>query len=188
MAEIDYDALIEALMNRFMTMNASTIQIGDKVYRNLEAQVRKNQKDIQDLDLEALATLPDRVTTLEGEVDTLTDANLPSRMNSAEGDIDLLQVDVARLDTRIDNCQKKAIKRTVTLPLLSWVNNTVTVTVLGVTADNLVFVSPDADSYLTYGENTVRCTSQNTDVLTFTCETEPTVDITVNVVIWNNWG
>ena len=69
------------------------------------------------------------------------------------------------------------------LTVAGWSNNTQTVTVTGVTATNIVFVSPAPASASDYSSAGINCTAQGTDSLTFTCTTVPTNAITVNVVI-----
>lgn len=66
---------------------------------------------------------------------------------------------------------------TVTLTSSGWGSNKQTVTVSGVTASNLVIVDVLNDEY------GIKCTSQASNTLTFTCENTPTVNVTVNVVI-----
>lgn len=70
-----------------------------------------------------------------------------------------------------------------TLAVADWSSNTQTVTVTGVTASNIVFVSPAPASASDYASAGIICTAQGTDSLTFTCTTVPTNAITVNVVI-----
>ena len=76
---------------------------------------------------------------------------------------------------------------TVLLTVEGWANNSQTVTANGVTATNIVIVSPNpaTQSYTGYTENGVRCFSQATNALTFMCEDTPTVAITVNVTVIN---
>lgn len=64
---------------------------------------------------------------------------------------------------------------TITLPASSWVNNSQTVTVTGMTTTKTVIVSNDSD----YG---VKCTGQGVNTLTFTCDTVPVADVTINIV------
>lgn len=73
---------------------------------------------------------------------------------------------------------------TVTLASADWNNNTQTVTVNGVTADNLVLVAPSPTDYTAYGSAEIRATAQTTNSLTFTCTNTPTADLTVNIAIW----
>lgn len=66
---------------------------------------------------------------------------------------------------------------TVTLTVSGWLSYNQTVTVNGVTASNLVTVSVSDNIY------GIVCTAQATNKLTFTCETVPTANVTVNVAI-----
>lgn len=72
---------------------------------------------------------------------------------------------------------------TVTLTSAWWSSNEQTVTATGVTSSNTVIVSPAPANMEDYTDWKVLCTAQGTDSLTFTCDTEPSNDITVNVVI-----
>lgn len=72
---------------------------------------------------------------------------------------------------------------TVTLTVAGWANNSQTVTVSGVTANNAVVVSPAPGSYLSYGEFGVYCSAQTTNRLTFVCDSAPNVALTVNILI-----
>lgn len=69
------------------------------------------------------------------------------------------------------------------LTVADWSSNTQTVTVTGVTASNIVIVSPAPASAADYAAAGIVCTAQAADSLTFTCDTVPTNAITVNVVI-----
>ena len=70
-----------------------------------------------------------------------------------------------------------------TLVAADWSSNTQTISVFGVTANNIVFVSPAPSSAAEYGQCGIICTAQATDSLTFTCTATPTNDLTVNVLI-----
>lgn len=80
--------------------------------------------------------------------------------------------------------QNVYILRTVTLDADNWTNKSQTVSVSGVTADNLVQVSPVPSSVAKYATAQIICTSQSANSLTFTAENVPSADISVNVVIW----
>ena len=71
----------------------------------------------------------------------------------------------------------------VTLTTANWSSNTQTVNVAGVTASNAVVVSASPASYLSYGEFGVYCSAQGAGTLTFTCDSTPDVNLTVNVLI-----
>lgn len=72
---------------------------------------------------------------------------------------------------------------TVTLASASWSNNEITVTATWVTASNTVIVAPDPASMTDYTDAMIYCSAQGSNSLTFTCDTEPSADIDVNVVI-----
>lgn len=71
-----------------------------------------------------------------------------------------------------------------TLVAADWSGNAQTITVLGVTSSNVVFVSPAPASVSDYTNAGIICTAQGTDSLSFSCVTTPTNDITLNVVIF----
>lgn len=71
----------------------------------------------------------------------------------------------------------------VSLPASGWVGGAQTVSVAGVTANNLVMVAPNPGSYVAYGESGVRCVAQEAGKLTFACDSVPSVTIAVNIVI-----
>lgn len=76
----------------------------------------------------------------------------------------------------------------VTLLASGWngENNTQTVTVSGVSADEnaqLIIPTPVISSQTAYYESGILCTGQAVDSLTFTCKTVPMGDLTVYVVI-----
>lgn len=75
---------------------------------------------------------------------------------------------------------------TVTLFSSSWSNNTQTVTVSGVSATEtaqLITPTPAIASQSAYYEAGIMCTGQAANSLTFTCQTVPTSNLTVYVVI-----
>ena len=82
--------------------------------------------------------------------------------------------------TALNTKQDKAIATTATLASgqTAW-----TVTVQGVSANNIVLTAPNASGYAQWVDHRVRCSSQNTNTLGFTADTATTASITVNVVI-----
>lgn len=70
---------------------------------------------------------------------------------------------------------------TLSLTAAGWEDKQQTVSALGVTADNTVIVSPAPASFTAYGGAGIRATAQGADELTFTCDTVPDAEITVNV-------
>lgn len=79
-----------------------------------------------------------------------------------------------------------ATTRTASLAIASWNTSSkqITVTVSGVTASNLVEVSPAPASWSVASAAGVYCSAQAANSLTFKCSSIPTAAITVNVVIW----
>ena len=74
----------------------------------------------------------------------------------------------------------------VTLTAGGWQNNTQTVTVTGVLADEtaqLIQPVPSAASREAYSEANVQATAQAANSLTFSCDTVPSGSLTVYVVI-----
>ena len=77
---------------------------------------------------------------------------------------------------------------TVTINSSSWDNNTNVVTLSGITTTCIVLVSPLEDgtsNYSDYCDANVRLLSQATNTLTFKCATEPSNNLSVNVMYWN---
>lgn len=74
---------------------------------------------------------------------------------------------------------------TASLTVARWSSNTQSVTVTGVTANNLIEVSPAPGSFDAYSKARVYCSAQATNSLTFKCTITPTAALTVNIIIWN---
>ena len=80
----------------------------------------------------------------------------------------------------------KPLARTITLTTSGWSSNTQTVTVSGVSASEtaqLITPTPAIASQSAYYEAGIMCTGQAANSLTFTCQTVPTSNLTVYVVI-----
>ena len=72
---------------------------------------------------------------------------------------------------------------TCTLTSAWWSSNSQTVSVTGVTASNTVIVSPAPSDIADYADCGVYCSAQGSGTLTFGCDTAPSGDIVVNVLI-----
>jgi len=72
---------------------------------------------------------------------------------------------------------------TVTLTSAWWSSNSQTVSATGVTASNTVIVSPAPSDIADYADCGVYCSAQGSGTLTFGCDTAPSGDIVVNVLI-----
>ena len=78
------------------------------------------------------------------------------------------------------------VYRTATLSASAWSNNAQTVTVSGVSATEtaqLIQPMPAMASQTAYYEAGILCTGQAANQLTFTCQTVPTADLTVYIVM-----
>lgn len=73
---------------------------------------------------------------------------------------------------------------TVVLSASEWTDNSQTVSVDGVTIDGTIIVSPAPNSHSEYANSGVMCTEQQEGSLVFTCDTIPTNDLTVNLLIY----
>lgn len=90
------------------------------------------------------------------------------------------------LKSDLTQLQKKITRTSVTLAAASWANKAQTVTVQGVLADEtaqLIQPVPAAASMAAYYDAGVLATGQAANSLTFSCDTVPTADLTVYVVI-----
>ena len=72
----------------------------------------------------------------------------------------------------------------VTLTAAGWSGTTQTVTVSGVTADNMVIVTYAPGSREAWTDADIYCSAQAANALVFTCSDTPTTDVTANVAIF----
>ena len=79
--------------------------------------------------------------------------------------------------------QNEHTATTATLSSASWTSHTQTVSVTWVTATNTVLVSPAPGSFAAYTNAVIYCSAQASWTLTFNCTTDPTSNITVNIII-----
>lgn len=74
-------------------------------------------------------------------------------------------------------------QETLVLAAESWADSSQTVSISGVTAENVVLVGPGPDSFALYGSCGLRCSTQGTGTLTFVCDQAPEEAVTVHAVI-----
>lgn len=74
----------------------------------------------------------------------------------------------------------------IVLPVTGWTDYKQTISVPGVTVDNIIMVAPDPvyENYKEYTERSVRCIAQDDNILTFECATVPSIDLTVNAAVY----
>lgn len=136
------------------------------------------------IEISASASANDMVKSVEiqGEGTVLPDANGKiTILVGANMDIDaypmLHQIAIASTATALT-------KKNHTLASANWDNNNqLTITEAEITTTNDVFVSPDPSDWSDYNSAGIRAVSQGTGTLTFECDTVPTSDIGVNLVI-----
>jgi len=83
----------------------------------------------------------------------------------------------------LDEFDERIIGVEGTLDKDDWSSNSQTITIEGVTADNLVIVSPAPGHIAGYSNAGIYCVSQGTDSLTFNCSQVPEADIIVSVIV-----
>ena len=125
--------------------------------------------------------------SLKSNIASPTFTGDPKAPTPADGDNDTSIATTAYVMREANKKQVKVKTLTVSLAVASWntSSKTITVTASGVTASNLVEVSPAPASWDVARIALVRCTAQASNSLTFACTTIPTAAVTMNVVIWN---
>lgn len=79
--------------------------------------------------------------------------------------------------------QATVVNKTGSLTVAGWNSKKQTISVAGVTASNCVIVAPAPASQEAYVAAGIKCTTQASGKLTFTCESVPAAVLTVNVAI-----
>ncbi len=90
--------------------------------------------------------------------------------------------EIMSADGTVPTARLTKVNTTATLAAADWSSNTQTITVSGVKADSVVFVSPAPASASDYASAGILCTSQSADSLTFSCTQTPSAAIVVNIV------
>ena len=122
---------------------------------------------------EAIGSVKQKESTWDGKQDKLTGTQGQVVGFDGEGNA------VAQESTK-----PKSVS--ITLPASGWSDNSQTVTVNGVVADEtkqLIQPCPAMDSQSAYYGAEVLCSEQAANSLTFTCQNVPTEDLTVYVVM-----
>ena len=79
--------------------------------------------------------------------------------------------------------QATVVNKAGSLTVAGWSSKKQTISVAGVTASNCVIVAPAPASQEAYVAAGIKCTTQASGKLTFTCQSVPTAALTVNVAI-----
>lgn len=142
------------------------------------------QIDAVSQDIQAVQGVANNATSLANAAQSAAD-NAQQSATNAQNAANAAQTTANSAQTVANAAQVKHITRTATLSSGSWSSKKQTVSVSGVTASNTVIVTHAPASYANYVNCHVRCTAQAADSLTFTCDTVPSANITVNVLILN---
>ena len=73
----------------------------------------------------------------------------------------------------------------IILQASKWSGTSQTVSVADVTADSKIIIAPAPESHVDYSNACVYCSNKANRSLSFTCSEIPTVDLTVNVLVFN---
>ena len=150
-------------------------------------------------DIKDLADSTNLRTTWSGKQDALstqtayttkwTSTKVPTITTNSLGQVTAItetSIDFPTVPTNLSSFTNDLYKTIqITLTSAWWSSSTQTVTATGVTTTNSVIISPDPSSMADYTAGVVYCSAQWSNSLTFSCTTEPTNDITVNVLIFN---
>lgn len=131
--------------------------------------------DQKKLDLDKVAN--NLVTTQEGWA-------LDARQGKYLNDIKVNYTEFA--EKAAAEIAKSRSTATVTLYASNWSGSgpyTQSASVSGVTASNIVIVTPGSTNYESYTDALVRCSAQGVGTLTFTAEEKPSVNLSANVLI-----
>lgn len=119
--------------------------------------------------------MPTSTNVTNLKINELTEAQYDSAV--LDGTIGVNELSV------ITDASPVSVNTTATLTSAGWSGGSQTVTVTGVTATGIVFVSPDPTDQAAYTSAGIVCTAQAADSLTFTATSTPASDLTVNVVM-----
>ena len=110
-------------------------------------------------------------TTFNNDANTFKVAN-------ANGNFEIMSA-----DGTIPTARLTKVNSTITLTAADWSNSSQTVNVTGMTATGVVLVSPDPTDQADYTSAGIICSAQAAGTLTFTCDSVPSGDIDVVVVM-----
>ena len=116
-------------------------------------------------------------TILAGKIDS---TNIANNLTTDDKNKVLSAAQGYALKALIDG---KVTTQSVSLASGSWSSLTQTVSVSGVTSNNIVLVTPAPGSYTAYHGSGVYCSAQGSGTLTFKAVSKPTSTLTVNILL-----
>ena len=114
---------------------------------------------------------------------TIPEARLADTTNATQGQVLTLDSNNNAVWATPGGGGGGSTSATGTLSSANWSSNTQTINVTGVTASNNVIVAPAPASQSDYTAAGIICSAQGAGTLTFTCQTTPSSNLTVNVLI-----
>ena len=150
--------------------------------------------------------LEDKVEKIEGKGLSSNDYTIDEKNKLAgiQAEANKTIVDNALSDTSINPIQNKVVQnalnglnsqvaakqdkiptKLIMLNVANWTDNTQTVQVEGVTAENVIISSPSPASFIKYNEASAYCSAQGDGSLVFSCGSTPEEDLEVCLVIFN---
>lgn len=116
-----------------------------------------------------------------GLVDQITPETLYNQFTAQFNDWFNGLIDI--IDANVETTLVNAMARNtiLSLPASGWSNKSQTVTLTGMTATKSVIVQPNKATASAYSSAGITCTAQDTNTLTFTCDTTPTSEIKIDV-------
>lgn len=120
----------------------------------------------------------------QSEANAVGSIQLGQGNNTVANSLNVWDYQLVRSDGKIP--QERIIERffeyQLTIQPQNWVSNSYSANIADMTADALVWVSPDASSFDDYGKNGIRAVSQALNTLIFVCIETPVTPITINIV------
>lgn len=142
---------------------------------NTTALYNQIQSDLESFKAVEQANFEEWFENLQTNLDSNTAANLQSQVTVLKQDVSVLKEQASAHSTA-----------SATLTTGGWSGSgpyTQTVTVIGVTTNNTVIVTPDAGSFENWAKALCRASAQGVSTLTFTAKTKPSAALTANVMI-----
>ena len=169
--------------NSIVTNGAITLNNGISVNTtNALTSVRTNQFTVDSNN----TTINNDVKILLKDEPNTTDSNIYSLLNTY-GWTDCLDDRYLLLKPLLNrSITLKTYLRRIALTAAGWNNNTQTISISEVGANNTILVGAEIASQTEYRNCQVQCTTQISGSLTFTCVTVPTNDLIVNVTIFTD--
>lgn len=154
--------------------DAATITVNRKDAVDKNITLYGTDIQVQSGSTRTIAQAMENMVTSDVVVDTLDSDDSTKPLSAAAG---------ARLAAAIAGMARMSTHQ-VTLPAENWGdNNTQTVDLTGVTADQVLIITAAPGSYEAYTDAVVWCSAQGDNTLTFSAKYTPSVDVDANILM-----